>query len=280
MRDGVAVAPRRAAARARRRVRGAHRRQHRRGGHRHCRGRRLFTAGDIVNVAARLEQAARAGDILARPRHVPRWSATRSTPSRSPAGGQGQGASRSRPSGCRRRADAPAEPAAPARTDGRSRRERGRLLGRFEQAVADRSCQLLTVLGAGRRRQVAARRRGRSTALRGAATVAAGRCLPYGDGLDVVAARSRRSASAACSSSVADRCRGPRSRGRGAAEPAGEPVAPRRGVLGGAEGARGARARTAARRSSSMTSTGPSRRSWTCSSTWPTGRATRRCCCW
>jgi predicted ATPase len=61
-------------------------------------------------------------------------------------------------------------------------RERRRLLDAFHQAVADRSCQLFTVLGAagvGKSRLVAEV----LETIDGAATVAAGRCLPYGDGL-------------------------------------------------------------------------------------------------
>ena len=61
-------------------------------------------------------------------------------------------------------------------------RERRRLLDAFHQAVADRSCQLFTVLGAagvGKSRLV----REVLETIDGAATVAAGRCLPYGDGL-------------------------------------------------------------------------------------------------
>jgi tetratricopeptide (TPR) repeat protein/type II secretory pathway predicted ATPase ExeA len=60
--------------------------------------------------------------------------------------------------------------------------ERKQLVDAFDQAVRDRSCQLLTVLGAagvGKSRLVAEATR----ALDGAATVAVGRCLPYGDGL-------------------------------------------------------------------------------------------------
>ena len=61
-------------------------------------------------------------------------------------------------------------------------RERRRLLDAFHQAVADRSCQLFTVLGTagvGKSRLVAEV----LETIDGAATVAAGRCLPYGDGL-------------------------------------------------------------------------------------------------
>ena len=61
-------------------------------------------------------------------------------------------------------------------------RERRRLLDTFHQAVADSSCHLFTVLGAagvGKSRLVAEV----LETIDGAATVAVGRCLPYGDGL-------------------------------------------------------------------------------------------------
>jgi predicted ATPase len=61
-------------------------------------------------------------------------------------------------------------------------RDRRRLLDTFHQAAADRSCQLFTVLGAagvGKSRLVAEV----LETIDGAATVAVGRCLPYGDGL-------------------------------------------------------------------------------------------------
>jgi class 3 adenylate cyclase/tetratricopeptide (TPR) repeat protein len=141
-----------------------------------------FTAGDMVNVAARLEQAARPGDILL-----------------------GRDTFRL----VRHAVDA--EPVAPLTVKGKSaaveafrlvavapdvwgraqrarapmvgrQRERRRLLDAFHQGVADRSCQLLTVLGAagvGKSRLVAEVLK----SIDGAATVAAGRCLPYGDGL-------------------------------------------------------------------------------------------------
>jgi class 3 adenylate cyclase/tetratricopeptide (TPR) repeat protein len=141
-----------------------------------------FTAGDTVNVAARLEQAARPGDILL-----------------------GRDTFRL----VRHAVDA--EPVAPLTVKGKSaaveafrllavapnawgraqrprasmvgrQRERRRLREAFHQAVADRSCQLLTVLGAagvGKSRLVGEV----LEAIDGAAAVAAGRCLPYGDGL-------------------------------------------------------------------------------------------------
>jgi class 3 adenylate cyclase len=141
-----------------------------------------FTAGDVVNVAARLEQAARPGDILL-----------------------GRDTFRL----VRHAVDA--EPVAPLTVKGKSaaveafrlvavardvwgrvqrsrvpmvgrQRERGRLLDAFHQGVADRSCQLITVLGVagvGKSRLITEV----LTSIESVATVAVGRCLPYGDGL-------------------------------------------------------------------------------------------------
>jgi class 3 adenylate cyclase/tetratricopeptide (TPR) repeat protein len=141
-----------------------------------------FTTGDIVNVGARLEQSARPGDILlgrdtfrlvrhavdaeqippltVKGKHAA-LDAFRLISVASDAGGR------------------PQRPRAPM--VGRAR-ERQQLLDAFDRAITDRSCQLFTVLGAagvGKSRLVA----DVMTTLRGSATVAVGRCLPYGDGL-------------------------------------------------------------------------------------------------
>ena len=92
MRDEVAALHEELRSGARRRARVRIGRQHRRGGHRASRRRRLFTTGDAVNVAARLEQAARPGEILLGARH-----ATGSSPRRRGRGGRaadGQGQER------------------------------------------------------------------------------------------------------------------------------------------------------------------------------------------
>jgi class 3 adenylate cyclase/tetratricopeptide (TPR) repeat protein len=142
---------------------------------------RFFTSGDIVNVGARLEQAARPGDILlGRDTFRLVRHAVEAEPV-APLTVKGKQAAleafrllsvargaRGRPQ--RRRAP----------MVGRDR-ERRLLLDAFDRAVAERSCQLFTVLGdagVGKSRLVAEV----LESLHGAATVAVGRCLPYGDG--------------------------------------------------------------------------------------------------
>jgi class 3 adenylate cyclase/tetratricopeptide (TPR) repeat protein len=142
----------------------------------------FFTAGDIVNVAARLEQAARPGDILVGSatyrlvRH-----AVEAEPV-APLAVKGKTDTLEAFRLLRVATDALGRPQR-QRTPmvGRSR-ERAQVVDAFDQAVSLRSCQLLTVLGAagvGKSRLVAEV----TDALGGAATVAVGRCLPYGDGL-------------------------------------------------------------------------------------------------
>ena len=124
-------------------------------------------------------------------------------------------------------------------------RERRRLLDAFHQAVADRSCQLFTVLGAagvGKSRLVAEV----LETIDGAATVAAGRCLPYGDGLTWWPLVEALGASGLLEQAAADDAARRRARGR-AVEAGGRAGRARGGVLGGAQGARGARPPPAAR---------------------------------
>jgi class 3 adenylate cyclase len=142
----------------------------------------FFTTGDIVNVGARLEQSARPGDILLGRdtfRLVRHAVDAEPVP---PLTVKGKHAALEAfrlisvaPDAGRR----PQRPRAPM--VGRAR-ERQELLDAFERAITDRSCQLFTVLGAagvGKSRLVA----DVMTTLQESATVAVGRCLPYGDGL-------------------------------------------------------------------------------------------------
>jgi class 3 adenylate cyclase/tetratricopeptide (TPR) repeat protein len=141
-----------------------------------------FTAGDTVNTAARLEQAARPGDVLLGQdtyrlvRHAVEAEAL------PPLTAKGK----SSPLEARRLVavapDARSRPVRPRAPMVGRQRERRRVLDAFHQAVADRSCQLFTVLGTagvGKSRLVAEV----LETIDGAATVASGRSLPYGDGL-------------------------------------------------------------------------------------------------
>jgi tetratricopeptide (TPR) repeat protein len=145
-------------------------------------GGRSFTTGDIVNVGARLEQSARPGEILLGRdtfRLVRHAVEAQAVPALTVKGKQ-----------------APIEAfrliSVAADAQGRPQRvhapmvdrdpERRQIMGTFERALTERSCQLVTVLGAagvGKSRLVA----DVIDRLHGTATVAVGRCLPYGDGL-------------------------------------------------------------------------------------------------
>ena len=142
----------------------------------------FFTAGDIVNTAARLEQAARPGDILVGAdtyrlvRHAVRAEAI------APLTAKGKAAALSAFRLLSVASDAFGRPQRQRVPMVGRVRERAQLTDAFEQAVEHRSCELLTVLGAagvGKSRLVAEV----TDALGDAATIAAGRCLPYGDGL-------------------------------------------------------------------------------------------------
>ncbi|MEN3285674.1 MAG: hypothetical protein V7607_6814 [Solirubrobacteraceae bacterium] len=141
-----------------------------------------FTAGDMVNVGARLEQAARPGDIMLG-HHT--FRLVRHAVDVEPVA----------PLTVKGKADALDAfrlLAVAPDASGRPRRTRAPMVGRqderqhvldvFGRAAGDRSCQLLLVLGAagvGKSRLVA----DVVETLQADAIVAAGRCLPYGDGL-------------------------------------------------------------------------------------------------
>jgi class 3 adenylate cyclase len=142
----------------------------------------FFTAGDIVNVAARLEQSATPGDILLGRDTFGLVRHAVEAESVAPLSVKGKRVAVQAyrlvavlpGAGVRRH-----RPRAPML--GRER-ERRRVIDAFHQAVADRSCQLFTVLGAagvGKSRLVAEV----IDTVEDVATVAVGRCLPYGDGL-------------------------------------------------------------------------------------------------
>jgi class 3 adenylate cyclase/tetratricopeptide (TPR) repeat protein len=141
-----------------------------------------FTTGDIVNVGARLEQSARPGDILLGRdtfRLVRHAVEAEPVP---PLSVKGKEAPIEAYRLISVAADAHSRPQrlhAPMvdRDD-----ERRLLLDAFDRALTERSCQLLTVLGTagvGKSRLVA----DVIDTFHGSATVAVGRCLPYGDGL-------------------------------------------------------------------------------------------------
>jgi class 3 adenylate cyclase len=141
-----------------------------------------FTAGDTVNVAARFEQAAHPGEILLGSstfrlvRHAVDAEPVAPLTVKGKRSALEAYCLKAVAAGARARAERPRAPMI-----GRQR-ERRRLLDAFHQAVADRSCQLFTVLGAagvGKSRLVAEV----LETIGPAATVATGRCLPYGDGL-------------------------------------------------------------------------------------------------
>jgi class 3 adenylate cyclase/tetratricopeptide (TPR) repeat protein len=142
----------------------------------------FFTTGDIVNVAARLEQSARPGDILLGRdtfRLVRHAVDAEQIPPLTVKGKHAALDAFRLISVAPGASGRPQRPRAPM--VGRAR-ERQQLLDAFERAITDRSCQLFTVLGAagvGKSRLVA----DVMTTLRESATVAVGRCLPYGDGL-------------------------------------------------------------------------------------------------
>jgi len=141
-----------------------------------------FATGDAVNVAARLEQAAEAGQVLIG-EHT--YELVRDDVRVEPVAPL-ELKGKSEPVPAFRLVDLVDRPVGlgrPARSPlvGRER-ELGLLRAAFERAVAERACRLVTVVGpagVGKSRLLEEFTR----PLRGAATIVAGRCLSYGDGL-------------------------------------------------------------------------------------------------
>jgi class 3 adenylate cyclase/tetratricopeptide (TPR) repeat protein len=140
-----------------------------------------FTTGDAVNVAARLEQAARPGEILlGRDTHrLVAHAVEAEAVEALTVKGKREPVEAFRLLGVAR--DAPPRPARSGTAMIDRVQEQWRVRSAFERAVTQRTCQLLTILGAagvGKSRLVA-----ETVASFGdAATVARGRCLPYGEG--------------------------------------------------------------------------------------------------
>jgi class 3 adenylate cyclase/tetratricopeptide (TPR) repeat protein len=141
-----------------------------------------FTSGDIVNVGARLEQSAQPGDILLGRdtfRLVRHAVEAEPVP---PLSVKGKEAPIEAYRLISVAADAYGRPQRPHAPMVDRDPERRQLIGAFERALTERSCQLLTVIGpagVGKSRLVA----DVIDRVQGTATVAVGRCLPYGDGL-------------------------------------------------------------------------------------------------
>jgi class 3 adenylate cyclase/tetratricopeptide (TPR) repeat protein len=141
-----------------------------------------FTTGDTLNVGARLEQSAAPGDILL---GRETYRLVRHAVDAEPVAPLAVKGKQDPIEAFRLVSVAPD-------VHGRAQRlrtpmvdrdeERRQVLGAFDRARAERSCQLVTVLGAagvGKSRLVA----DIADTLEGVATVTVGRCLPYGDAL-------------------------------------------------------------------------------------------------
>jgi class 3 adenylate cyclase/tetratricopeptide (TPR) repeat protein len=142
----------------------------------------FFTAGDIVNVAARLEQSASPGEVLLGRETFRLVGHAVQAEAVAPLRVKGKGEAVDAFRLLSVAHDAPVRPqrSRPAMVD--RERERRLVSGAIETTLADGSCRVLTVLGTagvGKSRLVA----DVVDRVRGLATVTAGRCLPYGDGL-------------------------------------------------------------------------------------------------
>jgi class 3 adenylate cyclase len=142
----------------------------------------LFTAGDMVNVAARLEQSAPPGDILL---GRDTFRLVRHAVDAEPVPPLSLKGKEAAVEAFRLQSvapDAPARPHRPRPPMVDRERERKLVSDAFESALAERSCRMLTVVGAagvGKSRLVGEVVEG----LRSVATVTTGRCLPYGEGM-------------------------------------------------------------------------------------------------
>jgi class 3 adenylate cyclase/tetratricopeptide (TPR) repeat protein len=139
-----------------------------------------FTTGDAVNVAARLEQAAQPGEILlGRDTHrLVAHAIEAEAVEPLTVKGKSEPVEAFRLLGVAR--DAPPRPARTGAAMIGRVQEQWRVRSAFERAVTQRTCQLLTILGAagvGKSRLVA-----ETVETFSGATVARGRCLPYGEG--------------------------------------------------------------------------------------------------
>ena len=242
-----------------------------------------LATGDAVNTAKRLEEAAAAGEILigavdgaARAPCVPARAARR-------RGGEGQERCPSRRGACSRPSRAPTRsPAAGTRRSSGGRASSALLRDELTASADRRECRLVTVLGpagVGKTRLVSEL----IAEVGGHATVAAGRCLSYGDGHHLLAAdgapRSGSAASRAVAGRLMRRRRRRRARRRAPRRARRERIDSRRRSSSGPCGACSRRSAGRGRCSfSSRTSTGPSRRCSISSSTSAAGAATRRSC--
>jgi len=141
-----------------------------------------FTTGDTLNVGARLEQSARPGDILLGREtfRLVRHAVDAEAVAPLEVKGKQEPIEAFRLVSVAPDAHGRAQRLRTPMVDRDA--ERREVLGAFDRARSERSCQLVTVLGAagvGKSRLVA----DIADTLQGAATVTVGRCLPYGDGL-------------------------------------------------------------------------------------------------
>ena len=247
-----------------------------------------FATGEPVNIAARLQQEAKPGEILVGPGTASLVAGRVELEPLEPSSCGASRAGRRPPRRLRRRARRPALRSLAAPLVGRDT-ELELLENTFARTVRDRRASLVTIYGdpgVGKSRLAREFAAGLERA-----TVLSGRCLPYGEGVTYWPLAEMVKASAGITDDDPldeaqredprvlrgrggrrpARARGRRARGgRGGAEPAGDHVG--RARVGGA--ARGRRTRSC---SSSRTCTGARSRCSSSSSTSPPGCASSRC---